>query len=167
MYAWHIDPSILALFFTVLLNPSISHLNRYIHLYWTGPHTHASYTKCTGKCSIELEKSRGKILSNLQRIMGMFFFITTQLSILRVDEHKSLKYSLNSVNGLQIWSSSFLNVIGSKHSINTWHRDFSYQKLPFVQYSHTYLSLRHNHQAYLTLAPTYIHLISVQRSTYN
>ena len=86
--------------FLILLNPPISRLNGYIHLFWTGLYICALYAKCTGKCSIQLKNLGEKILSNLQRIMGMFFSITKRLSMLIVDEYKFLKYLFNSLNGL-------------------------------------------------------------------
>ena len=62
----------------VLLNPPISLSSGYIHLYWIGLHTHASYAKCIGKCSVESKNPGEKILSNLHRIIKIFFFITNR-----------------------------------------------------------------------------------------
>ena len=96
---------------------------------------------------VVLEKNEDVTLSNLHRIMRMFFLITkrSRSSILKVVEHKSLKYSLNSVNGFQIGLTSSLNAVRSKHSMNTWH----------------------NHLVFLTLVPTYTQLVYVQSSMYN
>ena len=48
-----------------------------------------------------VKKPRGRILFNLHRIMEMFFSIINRSLTLRVDEHKTLKYSLSSVSGFQ------------------------------------------------------------------
>ena len=36
--------------------------NGYIHLYWTGPSTFTSNSKCTGRCSVESKNDGGNII---------------------------------------------------------------------------------------------------------
>jgi hypothetical protein len=95
-------------------------LNEYIQRYWTGPPSIASFGKCIGRCSIELEKPGGNILSNLHMITVIFFSNWTKSLILSVLEHKSFKNLLNSAIGFQIQSGSDRKEIGSKHSMNIW-----------------------------------------------
>jgi hypothetical protein len=53
---------------TVISNLS----NGYIHLYWTGPSTFASYDKFIGRCFIESKNDGGNIISSLH-IVSMIF----------------------------------------------------------------------------------------------
>ena len=54
--------------------PVISNLsNGYIHLYWTGPPTFTSNSKCTGRCSFESKKDGGNIISSLHIVLTIFF----------------------------------------------------------------------------------------------
>ena len=46
--------------------------NEYIHLYWTGTPTIASYGKCIGTCSIKSKNNRGNIISILHIILMIF-----------------------------------------------------------------------------------------------
>jgi hypothetical protein len=72
-------------------------LNRYIHLYWTGPPTFTSYGKCTGRCSIESKNDGGNIISSLH-IVSMIFVATQFLTHVLINFQKNSKIAKNIEN---------------------------------------------------------------------
>ena len=63
----------LALLPTIALSFFSALLMWYIHLYYCGPPTLASYGRCTSKCCIGLNHPGGKIFSNLHESTGISF----------------------------------------------------------------------------------------------
>ena len=112
----------------------------YIQRYCTGPPNIASYAKWTGKCSMQLKNPGGKILSNLQRIIGIFTSICSNLFMSNTVEHKALKNWLISVRGFQTYSDSASNAIESKFSMNTW-QSWLFKLVNFTPSTYTQLAI--------------------------
>jgi len=72
---------------TVISNRS----NEYIHLYWTGPPTFASNSKCMGKYSIESKNNGENIISSLHVVSMIFVSSISMWLTFNLLEHISLK----------------------------------------------------------------------------
>jgi len=96
-------------------------LNRYIHLYWTGPPTFTSYSKCTGRCSIELKNDGGNIISSLHIVSMIFISSLSMWSTFNLLEHISLRKWLVSVSASHIpFGNKSWKANGMSVCINMW-----------------------------------------------
>ena len=95
--------------------------NEYIHLYWTGPPTFASYDKCMGRCSIESKNDGGNIISSLHIVLMIFISSLSMWSTFNLLELISLKKWPISVSASHIpFNNKSWKANGMSVCINTW-----------------------------------------------